>query len=328
MQAPGIIGNEAERIASLHSLNILDSAAEERFDRLTRLAHRLLKVPVSLISLVDSERLWFKSSQGLEVSEISREMSFCRHALIDQKPFIVTDARQDSRFANNPLVTGPCGIIFYAGIPLRGSDGQTLGSFAVIDRQPRFLSRDALDTLEDLAAIAERELRLSFLETTDPYTGLCNRKGFKLLAPKIISACAREGKPATALFLRITGLETLAENISEYAANLVIDNFSTFIHEINASPHISARLNHNNFVILLAHADDLQAHAVYEEFRAHFQQLDIGKRFNCHVNIQSRTHPFSSGTTTNVEAQLQQGASAFQPGTVQPQWSQMERAQC
>ena len=152
--------DEDARLATLKRLNILDTPFEERFDRLTRIAQRVYDVPIALVSLVDSNRQWFKSRQGLDVTETPRSISFCGHALHSDEAFVIPDSTLDARFADNPLVTGaPC-IRFYAGQPLRANNGSRLGTLCLIDTKPRQLSEADLDLLRDLAVLVEIELNL------------------------------------------------------------------------------------------------------------------------------------------------------------------------
>src|SRR5437660_3237533 len=118
MIPPALPADEPERLAALQALNVLDTPPEERFDRITRVAGRLFGVPIALVSLVDASRQWFKSVQGLAERETAREVSFCGHAILGDDAFVVPDARSDPRFADNPLVTGPLQVRFYAGQPL------------------------------------------------------------------------------------------------------------------------------------------------------------------------------------------------------------------
>ena len=150
--------NERQRIDALRRLSILDTPPEERFDRLTRLAQRLFDVPIALVSLVDTDRQWFKSCQGLGGRETSRETAFCAHAILAPEPLVVPDALQDSRFADNPLVTAEPYVRFYAGQPLSAPDGSRVGTFCIIDHRPRELNESDLRTLRDLALMAEEEL--------------------------------------------------------------------------------------------------------------------------------------------------------------------------
>ncbi len=144
----------------------MDTDQDERFDRITRTIATLLDVPITLVSLVDEERQWFKSKQGLDATETPREVSFCAHALLGEEVFIVTDATKDERFKNNPLVAGAPNIRFYAGAPLRTSDGFNLGTLFAIDTQQRELTPEQQQVMEDLAAMVIDELELRTLNNS------------------------------------------------------------------------------------------------------------------------------------------------------------------
>ena len=150
---------DADRVRALHELGLLDTPPEERFDRLTRLACRLLGVPISLIALVDTDRQWFKSRVGIDLRETTRVTSFCTHTIQHAHGLVIDDARCDPRFATNPFVTGAPDVRFYAGIPLAAPDGSRVGALCVIDTEVRDFDADQMATLRDLAAIAGDELR-------------------------------------------------------------------------------------------------------------------------------------------------------------------------
>ncbi|MBS3922951.1 MAG: GAF domain-containing sensor histidine kinase [Nitrosarchaeum sp.] len=155
--------DESSRIQTLHSLNVLDTPPEERFDRITKIAQIMFDVPIALVSLVDSDRQWFKSCAGLSVTETPRSMSFCSHAILNEDVMTVSDATQDERFANNPLVTGNPNIRFYAGKPIRHPDGEMLGTLCIIDTKPRVFSRADKSVLIDLANWVESEFKNTVL---------------------------------------------------------------------------------------------------------------------------------------------------------------------
>lgn len=153
-----ILDQESERIKALHELNILDTDAEERFDRITRLTACFLKSPMALVSLVDEKRQWFKSRVGLDACETDRRISFCAHAIKRESPFIVKNALEDKRFADNPLVTGAPFIRSYIGIPLQMKDGNNMGTLCAIDTKPREFTAQEIKMISDLAAITINEL--------------------------------------------------------------------------------------------------------------------------------------------------------------------------
>ncbi len=152
--------DENQRLAALRACYILDTPREPFFDRLTALAASIFDVEIALISLVDRDRQWFKSAVGLSASETSRQVSFCAHAILDDKVMVVPDARKDRRFAGNALVTDAPFIRFYAGAPLRTFDGYRLGTLCIIESHPRpgGLSDKETDMLRHLAALAIHQI--------------------------------------------------------------------------------------------------------------------------------------------------------------------------
>ncbi|WP_338766450.1 GAF domain-containing protein [Massilia sp. METH4] len=159
--APGYpVGREeAERLAALAASQLVDTASENRFDRIVRLAAQVTGSPIALVSLLTSTRQWFKARVGLEAQETPREWAFCSHAVLAGDVFVVEDAAADPRFRENPLVQGDPKIRFYAGVPVRDAAGQALGTLCVIDREPRKLRGTELQALKDLADIASEEVR-------------------------------------------------------------------------------------------------------------------------------------------------------------------------
>ncbi len=159
--------NEASRLAALRRYHILDSVVEQEYDDLTAIAAHICGTPISLISLIDEDRQWFKSVRGLEVRETSRDLAFCAHAIREpDRPLVVSDARLDPRFANNALVVDDPKVIFYAGVPLVTPEGHPLGTICVIDHQPRQLDAGQLEALQRLSrqVIQLLELRATLLE--------------------------------------------------------------------------------------------------------------------------------------------------------------------
>lgn len=169
MQPPELPDNEPARFQTLVASGLLFSPEEQRFDRITRLAQHLFGVEIVLISLVADDFQWFKSRQGLDVARTDRSVSICGHAILQEKVFVVEDAAQDTRFHDNPLVTGAPHIRFYAGAPLHLSDDRAdeehkIGTLCLIDSKPGTLSPHRQQLLRDLADLVELELRQAHLE--------------------------------------------------------------------------------------------------------------------------------------------------------------------
>ena len=160
MQPAPIPENENARLEKLNLYRILDTPPEEAFDRITRIVAETIGVPIALVSLVDSERQWFKSKYGLEAEQTPRDVAFCAHAILGDSLFVVEDATLDTRFADNPLVASDPSIRFYAGAPLKTPDGLNLGTLCAIDRTPRKLTEGQSQLLSDLSGVVVDELEL------------------------------------------------------------------------------------------------------------------------------------------------------------------------
>ena len=161
---PSIIPpDEQARLAAVRRYDILDTPPDGAFDRITALAARILKTPIAIVSIVDHDRIWFKSHHGIDVEQIDRDPGLCASAILQDGPWIINDAPRDARALANPLVAGEFGLRFYAGVPLRTRDGHNLGTLCILDFTSRELSTDETATLEDLAkmVVDELELRLA-----------------------------------------------------------------------------------------------------------------------------------------------------------------------
>lgn len=178
MMSPITPFSEADRILALDQYDILDTIEESDYDALTQLASQICDTPISLISLIDKDRQWFKAHHGLDVRETPRKFAFCAHAINEpNKLFQVCDARLDERFHDNPLVTDEPRVIFYAGIPLVTEDGQALGTLCVIDHERRELNQKQIQSLKLLGkqTMQLMELRLKTKQLSDLYQELEDR---------------------------------------------------------------------------------------------------------------------------------------------------------
>jgi diguanylate cyclase (GGDEF)-like protein len=265
MNPAPIPGSDRERVDALRRLKVLDTPAEERFDRLTRLAKKLFDVPIALVSLVDENRQWFKSKDGLDAPETPRDISFCGHAIYEDDLLVINDARLDERFCDNPLVVGGPNIRFYAGYPLRDQDGHALGTLCLIDRQPRTLDEFDLESLQDLAIMAENELIATKMATVDDLTGLSNRRGFVMLAEKSLNLAERHQHPLSLLFFDLNKFKPINDEFGHAEGDRVLINFAEILKREFRRSDIFARLGGDEFVVLLSDTNKAGAQAGVEK---------------------------------------------------------------
>lgn len=251
MKKPDTPEDEETRLKTLRSLNILDTPAEERFDRLTRLAKRMFGVPIALVSLIDENRQWFKSVAGLDVSETPREISFCGHAILNDEILLVADTAKDERFADNPLVLNEPHIRFYAGCPLRYLDGSRLGTLCIIDTHPRIFSEEDIESLKDLAELAERELAAIQLATLDDLTRIANRRGFMTIAQKSLDLCSRQKIPTALVFFDLNKFKLINDKFGHAEGDRALIVFADQMRITFRDSDFFARLGGDEFAVLL-----------------------------------------------------------------------------
>jgi diguanylate cyclase (GGDEF)-like protein len=208
--------DEAARLGAVRSLRILDTPAEERFDRVTRVARKVFGVPIAMVTLLDADRQWFKSKQGIAASESSRELAFCAHTILSDRTLVVPDTQKDERFFDHPWVSAPPALRFYAGHPLKSAEGLHLGALEIADVSPRDVGDDDLQALRDLASFVQDELQVSRLTRAqmdiltggsrllvDPLTGLWTRRGIIENLTRELDQARRNQNFLTLLFVRI-----------------------------------------------------------------------------------------------------------------------------
>jgi diguanylate cyclase (GGDEF)-like protein len=251
MIQPSIPNDDCQRVAALTAANLLETPSEEAFDRVTRLAQAIFKVPIALVSLVDAKRQWFKSRQGLEATETPREISFCGHAILGDDILIVEDASRDERFHDNPLVAGDPHIRFYAGCPVRAPNGHRIGTLCIIGREARQLRASEAAQLRDLAGIVEQEMAWRALAAVDPPTGLANRRGFEMLAEHCLRSAGRTGEPVSLLFLDLDRFKQVNDELGHAAGDALLVEMSGLLQEVFRVSDVVARLGGDEFCVLL-----------------------------------------------------------------------------
>jgi diguanylate cyclase (GGDEF)-like protein len=307
MQIPDIPIDEARRLTALHATRLLGSAPEEAFDRITRMAARLLHAPTALVSLVDKDVQWFKSRCGFEASETPRDISFCGHAILDHEPLVVGDATLDPRFRDNPLVTGEPHVRFYVGVQLYSVDRLPIGTLCVLDRVPRQLDPDELDILRDLARMVEqlihhRQLataaqalhahvlhdaanpelsaaagQVEFLLNHDVLTGISNRQALVRSIGQDLPVWRTNGMPTLVASINLDKFKRLNEALGHHAGDQALVSITWSLQSVLRPGDQLARVGNDEFVVLLPGlGDDSVARdrlrqlmqAVHREFKA------------------------------------------------------------
>jgi len=287
MQAPDIPLDEARRLAALYATRLLGSPPEDAFDRITRMATRLLKMPIALVSLVDKDIQWFKSRQNFAPTESPRATSFCGHAILDHEPLLVPDALRDPRFADNPLVTGEQHVRFYAGVQLYSIDRMAIGTLCVLDRVPRTITPDELEILRDLARMVEgliqhRQLasaarslytyldldpgnpelsdaagQVEFLLNHDVLTGLANRQSLVRAVQKHLAATNQamddSGTQVKTLVasINIDKFKRLNELLGHHGGDKALVTITRSLQALLRPGDMLARAGNDEFVLLL-----------------------------------------------------------------------------
>jgi diguanylate cyclase (GGDEF)-like protein len=244
--------DETRRLAALRALNILDTEPEERFDRITRLAQRLFGTSMATVTLVDSDRQWFKSGVGAKPgNENPRDISFCAHAILEPDTMVVADAREDERFADNPLVLGDPNIRFYAGHPVTAPGGEAVGTLCVLDDKPRQGEDFDAEVLRELAEMVEAEIASLSLAIGDELTGLANRRGFEMLGERLLAAAARLELPVSAIYADLDNMKPINDEFGHDAGDrALIDTAAVLVSSMRASDLI-ARLGGDEFCAVL-----------------------------------------------------------------------------
>jgi len=267
LERPDKPQDEVTRLKTLRALNILDTLPEERFDRLTRLAIRLFGVPIALVSLVDADRQWFKSSVGLGVDETPRDISFCGHTILGNDMFIIPDATKDKRFADNPLVLNDPNIRFYAGYPLKSQNGSKLGTLCIIDKKARELNKDDLEAFQDLASMVEQELLSVQMATLDELTKISNRRGFVMLAEHCLKVCTRHQIPASLVYIDLDKFKIINDNFGHTEGDRALIAFTEQIKSAFRESDTFARLGGDEFAILLTQTKKEVAENILVRFK-------------------------------------------------------------
>lgn len=262
-----IQNEEATRLAALQRYNILDTAPEESFDRITRLAKTVLGTPMVMVSLVDADRQWFKSRQGTDVTETPRSISFCTHTIKTDEPLIVPDALENPTFCNSPLVQGPPHVRFYIGVPLTMHDGCRIGALCAVDTKPRELSPEHIAVLRDLARLVVDEIELRQIATTDSLTGALTRRGFDIEINREFNRAERHNHDLSLIAVDVDHFKKVNDTYGHPAGDLVLKTVAAQIKQAIRAEDFMARMGGEEFVVALPETNADQAMVVAEKIR-------------------------------------------------------------
>ncbi|OGT72115.1 MAG: diguanylate cyclase [Gammaproteobacteria bacterium RIFCSPLOWO2_02_FULL_57_10] len=276
MIAPEIPFDEKQRLEKLRALKILDSAPEERFDRLTRMAKRMFNVDVSVVSLIDENRQWFKSraEECNLPDETHRDLSFCGHAILGEQVFVVEDALLDERFHDNPMVTSAPNIRFYAGYPLKVNSGSALGTLCIFDREPRRFDPDELQLLQDLGAMAEQEIAALQLATLDELTLISNRRGYTDLARHVLNVCHRKGLKAAVVLIDLNKFKPINDRFGHAEGDRALVVFANALRSVFRKSDTCGRIGGDEFAVFMLDADEHDAQEAIGRLRDNLAQYN------------------------------------------------------
>lgn len=268
--------NEAQRLAALKQFNVLDTENEQAYDDMTTMAAAICDTPISVISLVDEHRQWFKSCYGLDATETPRDQAFCAHAILRPDEIMeVPDSIKDKRFAGNPLVTGDLGIRFYAGAPLLTAEGSAIGTICVIDQKPRELTPRQRKGLAALSrcVVEQFELhklvaRLELQSLSDGLTGIWNRRGFDR---RLREEWARHGRTQQSLGLLMFDVDKFKSFNDEFGhpqGDLALKQVASTVDATLRDTDFLARYGGEEFAVLLPNMQIDGAQMAAERIRA------------------------------------------------------------
>ena len=285
------------RLKELDRYDIMDTSAEEAFDRITRLASRLFDAKISTVTFIDGHRQWFKSRQGLSPSETRRDVSFCQTPVAEGRPLVVPDTWRDPRFCSNELVCGDPGLRFYAGAPIRGASGAVIGTLCVMDVTPRDFGPEQLEWLVDLAKLVENELELRILASTDGLTQILNRRAFRAEAERAVALAARHRYDLTCIAFDIDHFKAVNDEHGHAVGDLVLTSTVEICRAALRKSDVFGRMGGEEFALVLPHTSPLEGHAVAEKLRLAIE-AEIGGR---HKGLRTVTASFGIAALNHQE---------------------------
>lgn len=318
--------SEDERIDALLRYQILDTPPENAFDRITALTAKLLNMPVAVVSLVDTDRIWFKSHYGITVTEVVRCPGLCSSVILGNEPYILTDALYDPRSSENPLVTSEFGLRFYAGVPLRTRDGYILGAFCCLDFKPRTITEEHIEILRTLAGVIidQMELRLAarrvdelhqklieahevlkIQASHDSLTKIWNRSAIMELLRQTLERSQREKKPMSIIIVDIDFFKKINDTQGHPVGDEVIVTVVNRIQYVFRDSDFIGRIGGEEFLGIMYPCNTQEAERIAERCRQAIctQPIPLGKDSQTSLNVTISGGFFSNEQFLGITAQ-------------------------
>ena len=279
-----IAGTETLKLIELHTLDVFYTPVEERFERITRAARRLLKVPVAAVTILSRDKQWFKSVSGWTVSELPVNQSLCTWTVHDDRVTVIPDTKEDPRFAQHPLVIGKPHFRFYAGCPLQDKTGTTTATFCVFDVKPRVFSAEDMQFLQDCSGMAQRELLADDLINAqaqlisklgvarrealfDPLTRVWNRRGATVSLKMALAKAEEENAEVSVCAIDLDGFKRVNDNYGHQTGDQVLSKLATLLVGCVRTDDIVCRYGGDEFMLILPGADGKLASQIAERVR-------------------------------------------------------------
>jgi diguanylate cyclase (GGDEF)-like protein len=297
--------NEAERLASLHRMQILSTPGEAAFDKVTYVAQHTFKTQMALISIIDEHKQWFKSAVGLDVRETPREMSFCGHVVYHGETMVIEDATQDTRFSDHPAVCAGPNIRFYAGRPLKNHEGFVIGTLCVVDTAPRIMTEEELRVLDYLGSWVESLFSARGLSVVvnnllddldaakrdsliDPLLNIWNRRAIMDIMKREEEVASRQNTPMSVLMVDADDFKRINDEYGHDAGDLILLSIADTMRFALRSYDSIGRYGGEEFLVVLPHTGSEDGLKLAERLRAAVaaKQIMVGdEAIRCTVSI-------------------------------------------
>ncbi len=264
---------EASRLRAVRDLDILDTPSERAYNRIVGLIRKVFGVEIGSISILDGHRIWMKAVTGTDTTEAARADTFSQYTIREDGAFIVPDATQDERFADNPFVTGPPYVRFYAGLPIHSSSGHCVGAICAVDTKPRQFGSKHLDILNDLGTVVVEQMELREEALSDSLTGILSRRAFREAADRSVALAARHKNPLSVVCFDLDHFKSINDTYGHAAGDEVLTAVAQACQARMRRSDLFGRLGGEEFGVLLPETDRQGGMELAEKLRRDIRQL-------------------------------------------------------